>query len=633
MKRSVLCTCLLAASTLLNAQTPEDKIRRQAKKEGITEAEWPFYLKREKARAEGTWSEPTRTHHVHKTQANMAARTSTGSTSACSNLDFEDANYNNWSIFVADNYNSAGPPSNVITDLYPGLSGANLAGDYNAVIDSANSMEPNSSISLPSNYAGKHIARVNHIGNGAKVGILERQINVTSGNPFLNFSYAAFLEDAGHTAADQPYLNIIVLDTNNNAVPGASLNIVATTVGPNPGFAQVTLGALNYFYKAWTPVSIDLSAYIGQMVTLQVIASDCVPAGHGGHAYIDFDCGGPTAGVPNVWPGDANYDLNVDFLDLFYVGAGNGLTGTARTTPGNAWAASPSTNWNQNSLYLVDAKHADCNGDGTIDAQDTVAIYLNYGLTHAFKSNHTSLVAESTAAPKPVTVQSSANTIYAGQPFTLSFNLGNTSALVDSIYAIGFSMSYPDQLLDNASSAMSCNASVISSPSGLLNIFKPTTGSADLAVTKTNQANAANVQGSIFSLNLQAAQNIGSDANFNFSLSNMKAITRSGANIPLAGVDAQVTFKASTATGIKVYSADKYSVYPNPAQTKITISAPGATKIEHYEIYSVSGELIKSNTALTEKLEINVSDLSNGCYLVKLKSDNGSVVTKRFIKS
>jgi hypothetical protein len=70
---------------------------------------------------------------------------------------------------------------------------------------------------------------------------------------------------------------------------------------------------------------------------------------------------------------------NQDALDL---ALGYGSTGTSRSGASISWVAQYSADWGTNIVAGVDKKHADCDGNGTIDANDTAAINANYGLTH-----------------------------------------------------------------------------------------------------------------------------------------------------------------------------------------------------------------------------------------------------------
>lgn len=58
-------------------------------------------------------------------------------------------------------------------------------------------------------------------------------------------------------------------------------------------------------------------------------------------------------------------------------------------------------------------------------------------------------------------------------------------------------------------------------------------------------------------------------------------------------------------------------IFPNPSSDFIQISA--VTETENYKIYSILGALIKTGS-IDDKMKINVQDLTNGLYLLKLES-------------
>ena len=74
------------------------------------------------------------------------------------------------------------------------------------------------------------------------------------------------------------------------------------------------------------------------------------------------------------------------------------------------------------------------------------------------------------------------------------------------------------------------------------------------------------------------------------------------------------------------------SLSPNPVKNIISISVPTNTVVNSYEIFDVSGKVIKvMNSSSSSISEINVSELSVGNYILKLNSDKGSA-SKKFIK-
>ncbi|MFN8116574.1 MAG: PKD domain-containing protein [Bacteroidia bacterium] len=132
------------------------------------------------------------------------------------------------------------------------------------------------------------------IGDGATTGgyaVKVRQtFAVTAANSVFIYRFAVVLEDGSHSCSDQPYANISFTDASNNPIPCSDYNIVQTgggcSTGADPSF--VTSGI--YAYKPWTTRSFDLTSFIGQNVTFEFIASDCVQTGHAGWAYLDCSC-------------------------------------------------------------------------------------------------------------------------------------------------------------------------------------------------------------------------------------------------------------------------------------------------------------------------------------------------------
>ncbi len=70
-----------------------------------------------------------------------------------------------------------------------------------------------------------------------------------------------------------------------------------------------------------------------------------------------------------------------------------------------------------------------------------------------------------------------------------------------------------------------------------------------------------------------------------------------------------------------------FSIYPNPAITTLHIEAQPALK--QSIIYNLQRQKIIQSSSNT----IDVSELSNGLYLIKVEDENGNISTKRFVKN
>jgi len=83
-----------------------------------------------------------------------------------------------------------------------------------------------------------------------------------------------------------------------------------------------------------------------------------------------------------------------------------------------------------------------------------------------------------------------------------------------------------------------------------------------------------------------------------------------------------------TATGIENVYLQNLKIYPNPVKDELRIES-GELIIEKVEICDLTGKTIYQFDNLKNK--INVSALAQGIYIVKLKTDKGTV-TEKFIK-
>jgi len=69
-------------------------------------------------------------------------------------------------------------------------------------------------------------------------------------------------------------------------------------------------------------------------------------------------------------------------------------------------------------------------------------------------------------------------------------------------------------------------------------------------------------------------------------------------------------------------------VYPNPVLNNLTIEVPQKAVIE---ILNIEGQIIKTINDSEKKTTIDLKNLSNGIYMINIKTDN-EFVTKKFIK-
>ena len=130
------------------------------------------------------------------------------------------------------------------------------------------------------------------------------------------FYYAVVIESPGHVPANQPRFRARIIDVSTgNPIPCVDFDFAA---GNTPGGFRTSpvpgnLGS-TVLYKDWTPVSINLNAYIGKTIMLEFITNDCLQGGHSGYAYLDVStlCNGVISGN-FICPGDTAITLTAPF--------------------------------------------------------------------------------------------------------------------------------------------------------------------------------------------------------------------------------------------------------------------------------------------------------------------------------
>jgi poly(3-hydroxybutyrate) depolymerase len=72
-------------------------------------------------------------------------------------------------------------------------------------------------------------------------------------------------------------------------------------------------------------------------------------------------------------------------------------------------------------------------------------------------------------------------------------------------------------------------------------------------------------------------------------------------------------------SNIDDYNLDKIKVYPNPTNSKITVTGAYNKTIE-YSIFNVFGQLVLSGTGTSDTLQINLSELDSQVYFLKINN-------------
>ena len=86
--------------------------------------------------------------------------------------------------------------------------------------------------------------------------------------------------------------------------------------------------------------------------------------------------------------------------------------------------------------------------------------------------------------------------------------------------------------------------------------------------------------------------------------------------------------KPSTLSTKGFEAGDTVGLYPNPTNDYFSIN----TNTQSVEVYSVTGQLVKTFSQQQNGYQFNISDLARGVYMVKAKDENQREKTMKLVK-
>jgi len=197
------------------------------------------------------------------------------SAQSCYNADFELGNFSGWSGKRGECCPIVLPNNGIVngrqTIMSPGI-------------------DPNTCGGLSTVYSGDFSARLGNDNIGAEAEGLYFTFNITPQSTLVQYAYAVVFEDPGHTPDEQPRFTSRVRLPNGSVISCTDYTVTAAS---NLSGFQYCAGVdnqgdpVNIAWRDWSTVTVDLSLYIGQTVTLEFETGDCSLGGHFGYAYID----------------------------------------------------------------------------------------------------------------------------------------------------------------------------------------------------------------------------------------------------------------------------------------------------------------------------------------------------------
>jgi gliding motility-associated-like protein len=196
---------------------------------------------------------------------------------SCPNLGFDQGDLSNW----------LGGTGSCCPITIQGA--AMVPGQHTVMSGTGTDPHTDGAVTVVAPGGGPYSARLGNSDAGAQAERLAYAMQVDADNALFVYRYAVVFEDPAHAPDEQPRFEIRMFDQGGQSIDCGMYNVYST--GGQPGFVTI----INQFgetvnYRDWTTVGMDLSAYIGQTVTIEFTTGDCSLGGHYGYAYIDSYC-------------------------------------------------------------------------------------------------------------------------------------------------------------------------------------------------------------------------------------------------------------------------------------------------------------------------------------------------------
>lgn len=206
------------------------------------------------------------------------------SQSSCPNSDFESGTLTGWQGQTGNCCPIYTSPSGIVDGRHTIMTGTGT--------------DPNTcNVVHVVSPGGLYSARVGNDQVGAEAETLSYRVTVTPSSSLFIYKYAVVLQDPGHDPSEQPRFQVRVLNSAGQLIDPTCGQYTVVAADGLAGFQTCPNVDGDVRYRDWTTVGLNLSAYLGQTITIEFETGDCAPGGHFGYAYVDAYCSPLTIGA------------------------------------------------------------------------------------------------------------------------------------------------------------------------------------------------------------------------------------------------------------------------------------------------------------------------------------------------
>lgn len=334
----------------------------------------------------------------------------------------------------------------------------------------------------------------------------------------------------------------------------------------------------------------------------------------------------------SVWPGDTDNNGLVDHFDLLNIGLAFGASAYPRPEGSLDWEAQFGAPWGLSTPNTeVDFRHVDTDGNGTINAIDTLALALNYRL---FNENWNGEDGYTQREDLPESARTTGTPIYVdtyavqeGDMPVFDLVLGDDASTESKVYGLAFSINYDPLAIVPGSLQLSFENSWIGTADEDMLTFYRVDSQAHrvhVAMTRTNGIDITG-KGAIAQLLVTIEDVIFRSDNYDIpiSIENARLINFNEEAVPVLERSSVIT--VTTTNTIDPSLDQQIKVYPVPAQDMLFLKIP-QLRVETIELYDLEGRQIQRWSGSRDQLPL--IDLPQGTYALKLITDQGVAVRR-----
>jgi len=324
-----------------------------------------------------------------------------------------------------------------------------------------------------------------------------------------------------------------------------------------------------------------------------------------------------------VYPGDTDHDQLCDLSDLFPIGIFYGLTGPARQNASLQWTGQIATDWTDSLANGQNVKHVDTDGDGNINDADTLAILLNYGLTH--QNPRPSGIM---AGDAKLRFASLPNVIMPDETISLPIYLGDMDTSLVGLYGFLFEFDYDTSLISDLK-LFSNNSWVGTEGNDMLGITRNVAGRVGAAYIRTDQT-TVDGYGEIGQLQITMASSLPDSFDISFLPVRQAGIKLDESPIEI-GAEALTQTIYSFNVGVERSALAGIKIYPNPSEGKFVLESE-QHRINRLSLFNTNGQLIMQEKVEKYTWSAQLTSLPKGLYLLKVDTDAGLWQEKLIIR-